>query len=337
MSDKYIFNLSRLEPGDILLSRQDSRRSKAIAKITGGNYSHAMLLLGTSIIHADLGGVYSKNPQRLTFDSPDDFIALRAKSRINASQMRAIEVFSRDKVGTLYSVGEAGLSPILRKTSKTEQGNRQYCSKLVAQCYQSAGIKIVQNPSYCTPNDISKSEVLEVVEEYAKKATAAELAILEKHDYNLDLQQATFTWLKLARKLAKNKMPAELQTINQAFELVIRHKNLDKPITQAAKDSGYFDYYNADRRNNPYRYDPDLFLDMVRSNSFHSLLAQESDICDREFFRVMESLQAATENQNKYPRELLHLHVELNTKRMNEVMAWRNSINHAKANHIHPE
>ena len=77
-SNRYVLDWKKLQPGDILLSREtlkledvkrDIRRlsdvciSKVIRLATGA-YSHAMVYFAQSIIHAEKPGVYSKNPQR---------------------------------------------------------------------------------------------------------------------------------------------------------------------------------------------------------------------------------------------------------------------------------
>lgn len=68
----YLLDFNKLQIGDIILQSGTSKFSWWIKKITGSNYSHAMLYVGESTIHALTNGVYSTNPQRIIVDSNND-------------------------------------------------------------------------------------------------------------------------------------------------------------------------------------------------------------------------------------------------------------------------
>ena len=66
--DKYT-SYMLIEIGDIILESGSSKFSWWIKYGTNSKYSHAMIYVGHSIIHALTDGVYTENPQRIIVDS----------------------------------------------------------------------------------------------------------------------------------------------------------------------------------------------------------------------------------------------------------------------------
>jgi uncharacterized protein YycO len=152
---KYILDLEKLQHGDIILESGNTKFiSSTIKAVTGSHYSHAILYIGRSVVHATGDGVYSKNPQRILVDNVHDLKVLRCHG-VDSSQLEKICDFARNKTGSLYSIAEASLSPVLGKTEKKASAREQFCSRLVAQSYYyGANISLVKNPDYCSPADI---------------------------------------------------------------------------------------------------------------------------------------------------------------------------------------
>ena len=62
----YLLEKDKLEIGDIILIKSESRISQMVRRLTGSQYSHAMLFVGvSSIIDSDGYGVQSNNLQRI--------------------------------------------------------------------------------------------------------------------------------------------------------------------------------------------------------------------------------------------------------------------------------
>ncbi|TOD75392.1 hypothetical protein, partial [Vibrio parahaemolyticus] len=80
----FIIEKSKLQLGDVILTMGEGKSSKLIAKVTGGDFSHAMIYVGNSLVHAiPEGGVYSKNPQRLLFKNANQVKVLRYKGELS--------------------------------------------------------------------------------------------------------------------------------------------------------------------------------------------------------------------------------------------------------------
>lgn len=103
---KYIFDLSKIQQGDILLINVDPRLSAIMKKHTGSEYHHAMLYTGNSShIHSNKGpGVQAENTIRRLFDSPEAAIALRLKNTEHKDLVNNIVDRARTKIGTEYSI-----------------------------------------------------------------------------------------------------------------------------------------------------------------------------------------------------------------------------------------
>lgn len=258
--EKYGFNLDRLEVGDILLSLGDSRAAPKIAWATDGPYSHAMLYVGLSVIHADLDGVYSKNPQRLTAASPERLGVLRMRRGLSAEEKDTLCDFARSWVGALYSKVDAGATLVFSKLMKPAVSDKQFCSRLVAQAYSAIGVQLVKNPDYCSPNDLQRSPEMEPVGDAVKKLAQAEIAFAASEDYNEDLQRATFAWLEKVRGLAERRKLGKVIRQVDVASLLVQHPGYDKAVTNYAVESGYPNFAKVDRVRNSYRYDPHEFL-----------------------------------------------------------------------------
>jgi len=97
----HLLDTSRLLHGDIVLTAQDAKTSKAIRRLTGSAFSHAMLYVDEgSVIHSDQQGVHSQNTQRLLLDTRDAAMVLRLARRPDKTTIRKICDYARSAVGT---------------------------------------------------------------------------------------------------------------------------------------------------------------------------------------------------------------------------------------------
>lgn len=249
----FTYDIPTLLAGDIILSTTDSEVSRAIRIATNCDYSHAMIYVRNTIIHADGGGVFTTNPQRRMF-SKGQSVVLRHKHG-TPNQLLEICNHALNLSGSLYSVSEALLAKSFSSSQKKTTSQHQYCSRLVAQSYDSQNIKIVKNSDYCTPADILRSSELIVVDNAVREATPEEIAIFNKPDTTKIHQAHTFAWLKEVQKLAKSKRhDHKVFSIASALEYVIAFPEVDHEVLKKIKATSYLKDYDLDKVANPHRY-----------------------------------------------------------------------------------
>ncbi len=247
----YILKIEQLQAGDIILMRSSTRESIMIRQKTGCNYSHAMLYVGlSSIIESDGLGVQSQNLQRILFENHDDVIVLRLIDKKNTVIQQAVN-YVRSKIGTEFSASEARVTTSKHNTNAKEK-NRQFCTRLVAQAYSSAGVILTETPDYCSPSDIIQSNKLEVINNITRAATSIEIKNATEENQPLEKQKEIHNYiLENARNLTKT----DIQTIEQLSQYVINNPEKEDEIIDIIQKSGYLDFWETDIRRNPWYYD----------------------------------------------------------------------------------
>jgi hypothetical protein len=265
----FILDINKLEAGDIFLTTKNQKISKAIRLATSSDYSHAILYVGdSSYIHSDGKGVHSGNIQRLLFDSEYQVTVLRIKSDINREQINNACLFARIEVGKQYSVKDAinTMNPL----SKKGDSNRQFCSRLVAQSFESVGLKLVENSSYCTPHEIESSPLTRQIENYLREASDAEVQFAESENPIERQSLITNQIFTKNRKLTRQ----DIQTFDQLINFLINNRLFDSKITQIIQVSGYLLIWQHEVNANPWRYDAVLFMSIPLSQDKLRELAQ---------------------------------------------------------------
>lgn len=251
----YIIPISELEKGDILLTSENSATSKAVRKSTGSNFSHAILYVGSgSYIHSDANGVHSGNLQRLLFDASENVTVLRVKC--DQETINQACIFARSKIGTTYSVRSAVNAKL--KASKRKNENRQFCSRLVAQAYEYAGVKLVDDASFCTPQEILESQSIQEVPGKVRKATDEEIKFANSENPIEKQSNITNEILSKVRKLTKK----DIQSLEQITQYVIENPVHDQQISKIYRDSGYLTMWEYEITKNAWRYDGRVFLNL---------------------------------------------------------------------------
>ena len=240
--------------------RSNSDISQRVRKMTGSAFSHALIYVGaSSCIESDGEGVQSQNIQRILFEEKDNVKVLRLKQTV-ANNIQDAIVFARQKIGTQYSLKEA-FSVINEKADEAKEPNRQFCTRFVAQAYENAGIRLVENFNYCSPEELLKSESLIEVADIVREATEKEIEFaksvspLEKQKkiHNLILSES--------RKISG----ADIQTFEQLSKYVIEHPDKEPEITKVIEDSGYLTMWADDVKKNPYHYDYEKFIEHYKN------------------------------------------------------------------------
>ncbi|WP_436873699.1 YiiX/YebB-like N1pC/P60 family cysteine hydrolase [Kosakonia sacchari] len=260
----YIIDRDLLQIGDVVLTSASTALSKGVRTFTKSDYSHAMIWVGGTLIHSDGGGVYSKNVDRLLFPAPDRVRVLRCKEQLTDEQMLSIITFARSQVGKLYSVKDA-INAKLKLNRVANQ--KQFCSRLVAQSYRNAGIDLVDNADFCSPEEINSSELLYEVENYLNFATSSQIEFSNTVDHNEEIQRNTMTMLENIREAFN----PSIQTLSDVLDHLNNHPEHDRPITDFAIESGYFNHAEYDILKNPWRYSDTLFLEHTNNDESLSL------------------------------------------------------------------
>ena len=242
-------NEASLNVGDIILTTTTEFISKTIQTVTKSDISHAMVYVEEySVIDATAEGVQARNTQRLYFEDNCAVYALRYKGGLSAEQSTKICRFVRTRVGTQYSKVEAFKTVL---TGKHQWNEKQFCSRLVAQAYNSAGLDIVDDKNFCSPANIKKSAVLDDVQAAIKTVSTEEWMFWEgREDLPQMMRDATNLILDGLRK--KNRSIQNFDDLNQ---FLIEHPHEDSYVCELLETSGYLTLWEIEKKKNPWQYD----------------------------------------------------------------------------------
>lgn len=154
----WLAKLSRIRPGDVLLTRNvfarspvDRAKSLAIRKATGGSYSHVMMCTGIpTFIEAVGDGVSNISIQTcFAYDSENVRVLRYRDSEVAKAASDAALMF----LGRPYSVQRAIASILPEFSAGTIGGHATFCSALVAAVFAAAKSKnfVGRNPMKVTP------------------------------------------------------------------------------------------------------------------------------------------------------------------------------------------
>lgn len=309
---KFILNYKELKPGDIILESGKKSHSKAIQQFTNSNYSHAMICVEImSIIHAEKKGIFSLNPQRLLVEEKNDLKVLRLKEPLTSSEEKVLEQFLRSKIGSLYSVQDA-LLVMKRDPLKTSNNQFQFCSRLVAQAYNSLGYKLVDNPDFCSPEEINQSNQLVEVKNIVRKATRIDINFSSSKNMVLENQKSTYMWLNKVRDFASKKYNYSIHTQIDVMHFLLKYPDADNKVCRFIKDSDYLVNYKIEIKNNPYLFDKELFIEKFQDedNILHALInAYENTFSPRERFE--KNLRISRQNYKNNCLKFFKLEISL--------------------------
>lgn len=276
----FVLDMNQLKPGDIILERGYAKHSEIISKHTNSHYSHAMIYANGTIVEATQnGGVFTRVPNRFTVKDIRDLKVLRLKHSPGEETLKSIYEYAIYLCGSQYSILEAikVKSPDFVKEFVND-GRKQFCSRLVAQCYQKGGINLVDNTNYCSPGDIERSPLLEEVAGAVRCATEEEVLHAQAETPHSIHAQNTNKFITKALDIFKNhdittignnQEEIAITTLSDIFTAAYNYclhntyPYLDKEITNAMYSSGYLDHIDMDRKQNPYRYDLVLFKEKM--------------------------------------------------------------------------
>jgi len=242
-------NESQLRTGDIILVTTTAAVSAVIRAATGSDISHAMVYVeDRSVIDATDEGVQARNMQRLFIEASCPVHVLRLRGEISTDQLTAVRTYLRGSIGTRYSKREAMVAGLGGARRWTRQ---QFCSRLVAQAFASAGIGLVPDPHYCSPADLKASPLLEVVLEATLPVTAEEAAAWEGHEDGPQQMRDAISAL-LAGARTKN---SRIETFDDLNAHLVAHPDQDEEMCRLLEISGYLSVWRTEKAKNPWQYD----------------------------------------------------------------------------------
>jgi hypothetical protein len=289
--NSFILDLSKLEAGDIILSRSESRESILIRTLSGSDYSHAMLYVGLSSgIESDGNGVNSLNIQRRLYDNILDVKVYRLKKGRKNGTIRQVINYARQMVGMEYSTKEARLS-ISNTNNPADEPNRQFCTRFVAKSFEAAGLLIVENPDYCTPQNIIDSSKLIEVQNVVVTANDNQIEFALSPN---PIEKQTEISNNLFESV-RNYTKKDIQTIEQLFQYMLDCPEEDDKISKILEESDYLTMWKWDIVKNPWYYDVAEFLkhfkDPIQRKDLAEFFAEsEAETRDR-FIRSLESVK----------------------------------------------
>ena len=221
---KYVFNVSKLRKGDILLINTYDRIRRLMP---GCKYDHAAMYIGDAfLIESDGTGVVQNHIFSYAFKDELDACVMRLKES-SIETIGNVIVNARTKFAMGYGTQEARMVYKLREGDVKENSNRTFCSRLVSQAYHDEGIDLVKNSDYCSPDDFLNSEVLIKVEEALQPFTdEMTMTVMNAQDErnNSDWNDSLAEMFEVFR----NFYHTDIQTFDQFIKAVIENKNKDE-------------------------------------------------------------------------------------------------------------
>ncbi|WP_369765210.1 YiiX/YebB-like N1pC/P60 family cysteine hydrolase [Flavobacterium sp. WC2429] len=304
----YLINIDLIQEGDIILYRSSLDISKLVRKITKSQYSHAILYVGVgSIIDSDGYGVQSNNIQRLLIEKPDDIIILRLKDKSLYNKLELVEMFARRNIGMQYSTSEAKIAA-LNKEVEAKEPNRQFCTRFIAQAYESAGINLVENANYCVPEEILESPLLFTIENPTREASQKEIDYAKSESPLVKQYEIHNIILNRAREISGK----DIQTLEQITELIVDHPEYDDEITEFIQNTEYLYMMEKDKEDNSWRYNAEEmleFFDNPESAIANAMFYATTESKTRE--RLYQTISAYKMLNRVSPRKYFEMEIEL--------------------------
>lgn len=254
-------NPQRLQVGDIILTSGPGKVSKAVRRMTKSEISHAMVYVQhSSLIDATAHGVHSSNLQRLFLEDDAVVVVLRHRTPLSAEVIRQVTDFARAATGTEYSKKEA-MAVVARKMRRAGS-RKQFCSRLAAQAYAFAGISLVPDPDYCSPEDLRTSAHLVEISDVELPASDQEVSFWETRANTLmAMSEATNAVLKAARKRSES-----IQNLNDIIGYLLAHPEEDRHLRRAYEKSGYLAVWQLELAKSGWQYHLELMRAAIESD-----------------------------------------------------------------------
>lgn len=259
---KYIFNPYKLLPGDILLMNTYEER---LRQKTGCKYEHAAIYIGDAyLMEANGAHVVMTHIYSYAFREADHACVLRLKE-FSPITLQNIARASRQQMGREYST-----LPFLRvrdfkNTDQKDNGNRSFCSRLVAQSYMEENVAIVPNADYCEPDDFLHSELLEQVPDAVVPFTDEMEKVVMNNQKLREANEIDSPNAELFKSLSQ-LYDVDIQDLTQFLLASFRNPELDEAAIEIIKASRMFKHMDDVMRDMPWIMDDTDFLNHYKDS-----------------------------------------------------------------------
>jgi hypothetical protein len=242
-------DIDQLAPGDIVFTASKTLVSKGIRASTFGQVSHAMICVQHgSVIDATDIGVHARSLQRELFEDDVRIYAFRLRGGLSPLQLHRIVQYARSQVAVRYSKTEAvrAVASIRRPRSRW-----QFCSRLVAQAYAHAGVSLVPDKDYCTPEDLRRCALLYKLDNVIEAIDENEARFWrERADPVDDTRSIQNEILDAVRLLG-----ADVENFEDVVQAALEDPAIDAGIASILRDTGYLGIWRHDLVVNAGHYD----------------------------------------------------------------------------------
>ncbi|BBT14702.1 hypothetical protein WP8S17C03_07510 [Metapseudomonas otitidis] len=261
-------DISKLNRGDIILSTSTSFQSKVIKFFTNSDISHAMVYVAHGSVMDSTGdGVQARNISKMFYDESCAIYVYRIKGGVTEEQVKSVLQYIRSETGAPYTVLGAVSSVVAPNLKGT---GKQFCSRLVARAYQKAGINFAFNPDTCTPADIQRSPLLELVSDAVVSVTEEDIKLLETQGDTTVRYRA----IESALLASLRDVRPSIRVLNDAYVVLQGEPSLDDVFSNIFKESGYLEYWKVERNRFPWRYGKQEMQD------FYFLISNKEDLIE---------------------------------------------------------
>lgn len=238
---QYAFNTAKLQKGDILLINDYEEHLRE--KMGGAKYTHAALYMGDAfIMEANGYGVTMNHIFSYAFINVDDAIVYRP-IKVTKESIDNVIFWARAKMGNEFSTREALRTRDYRNTDEKEHEERMFCSRLVAQSFEKAGIKLVHNSDYCAPIDFMSTDALKQVSDVLEPVDTDEWRnIIEKKINERESGDGMIWFSKLFEKLQALYGDSNIQYFDKLVEAGLKSPEHDEKCIEEIEAFGYFNF-----------------------------------------------------------------------------------------------
>lgn len=311
-------NADILKPCDIILTTTKKPLSGVIRAFTQSDVSHAMISVEKfSVIDSTAVGVHAQNLQRIFLPDKCSVYSLRLKKGLDDSKKNLIVNYVRSKIGTEYSKKEAILTAF---GGKADWSQKQFCSRLVAQAFSLAGIKLVEDPNYCSPSELKESRLLYEIHPSTLPVTEKEILAIKS---NLDMTEVTRNSTNKILDDARLLLSPSIQNLNDLDRHLINNPQDDGIALKIYDSSGYFDLWKTEKSKNEWQYNIEILNaismpDEIKVSYCNNVIEDHKENIQR-YRHNFEAYTNYSKNYNlgtfKHLRTLYYILIEINKKR----------------------
>lgn len=302
----YIIDENNLEEGDIVLTDgslalEKSKISFFIKLILRSNYSHVSIYVGRGIMEAVGSGVRYYTFPKMPYKMKKGVKILRYKE-LSKENKKSIKEYILKRHVVKYAPFRAGFSAF--GLNFRNNIYKQFCSKLVAEAYESAGIKLfnkkIQNVH---PKDFEVSDKLEEIKVQFKEITEEKIIELQ----NLNTEEEKIKKLNIMLSDICGRYEKKFKSYSCTLNDIVYYcsnKEEDREIAEALEISGYTTWWLDDFEKRKFAYNYDDKYEAFKSKP-------SNEILDKNLALIEELVE---KSKKYYAQYFLHRYLEYKDK-----------------------